>query len=348
MSSIALPKTLIIAAGLLLIPITMDSASGQREVAGNNLSLDIYLYNTGNTLIAGYVDNIEGLTFLMPARYTPNYTSKYMFDHQLYAWTDTLTSKQGKAWRLMFSPLGLYDDYHVVFHLPGNLMLGRINISKGLSYLVLASNDSLVVDVQGYSVRDPTISVEYQQLLEEHPPDDININSSSYNNSSFNRLPIVGAMFIIAVGLAFVFVITRRKDKLQPKEMDPPEAAKPCGPLESIDDNQQADINNEEKELNGATLLMEPQTESVSKTIEVSGEMKAVMETLTPRERAILETLIKHGGRMTQLEIRYETNSPKSSVAMILISLEKRKLITKKEWGRTNVVELSEWFLSRK
>jgi uncharacterized membrane protein len=76
--------------------------------------------------------------------------------------------------------------------------------------------------------------------------------------------------------------------------------------------------------------------------------MKAVMETLTPRERAILETLIKHGGRMTQLEIRYETNSPKSSVAMILISLEKRKLITKKEWGRTNVVELSEWFLSRK
>ncbi|OYV09076.1 MAG: hypothetical protein CG437_1426 [Methanosaeta sp. NSP1] len=80
----------------------------------------------------------------------------------------------------------------------------------------------------------------------------------------------------------------------------------------------------------------------------VSSEMEAVMQTLTARERAVMSTLIAHGGRMTQAEIRYETATPKSSLTGILISLERRKLIIKKEWGRTNIIELSEWFLSKK
>lgn len=50
---------------------------------------------------------------------------------------------------------------------------------------------------------------------------------------------------------------------------------------------------------------------------------------------------------MTQAEMIYETGSPKSSLAMTQISLEKRRLITKREWSRTNVIELSEWFFSR-
>ena len=82
--------------------------------------------------------------------------------------------------------------------------------------------------------------------------------------------------------------------------------------------------------------------------IEVSSEMEAVMQTLTARERAVITTLIDHSGRMTQAEIRYETGTPKSSLTGILISLERRKLVTKKEWGRTNIIELSEWFLSKK
>lgn len=51
---------------------------------------------------------------------------------------------------------------------------------------------------------------------------------------------------------------------------------------------------------------------------------------------------------MTQADIRYETRTPKSSLTGILISLERRKLVTKKEWGRTNIIELSEWFLAQK
>ena len=82
------------------------------------------------------------------------------------------------------------------------------------------------------------------------------------------------------------------------------------------------------------------------KDIAVSSEMKAVMDALTHRERSIMEALIKHGGRTTQAEIRYETNLPRSTLTTILVSLERRNLITKKEWGRTNVIELSERFLS--
>ena len=86
----------------------------------------------------------------------------------------------------------------------------------------------------------------------------------------------------------------------------------------------------------------------VKNGIVISSEMEAVMQTLTAREQAVMTTLIDHGGRMTQAEIRYETRTPKSSLTGILISLERRKLITKKEWGRTNVIELSAWFLSKK
>ena len=84
------------------------------------------------------------------------------------------------------------------------------------------------------------------------------------------------------------------------------------------------------------------------KKIAVTSEMEAVMQTLTARENAVMNTLISHGGRMTQAEIRYETGTPKSSLTGILISLERRKLVIKKEWGRTNIIELSDWFLSKK
>ena len=80
--------------------------------------------------------------------------------------------------------------------------------------------------------------------------------------------------------------------------------------------------------------------------IEIGSELNAVLETLTPRERSIMEILIKHGGRMTQMDMRYETGVPKSTLTMVLISLEKRNLVTRKEWGRTNIVELSERFFS--
>jgi len=89
-------------------------------------------------------------------------------------------------------------------------------------------------------------------------------------------------------------------------------------------------------------------SEAANQTISITSEMAAVMETLTGRERAVLEALINHSGKMIQADIRYETRIPKSSLTGILLSLERRKLVTKKEMGRTNIIELSEWFLSKK
>ncbi len=92
----------------------------------------------------------------------------------------------------------------------------------------------------------------------------------------------------------------------------------------------------------------EPQLKEKEGRIEPAPEMTRVMETLTDRERAIVNALLKHNGEMTQADLRYETGIPKSSLTGILRSLERRKIIIKKEWGRTNVIELSEWFLSKK
>ena len=47
-------------------------------------------------------------------------------------------------------------------------------------------------------------------------------------------------------------------------------------------------------------------------------------------ENSNMETLIKHGGRMTQIDMRYETCVPKSTLTMVLISLERRNLVTRK------------------
>ncbi|NYT02963.1 MAG: helix-turn-helix domain-containing protein [Methanosarcinales archaeon] len=87
---------------------------------------------------------------------------------------------------------------------------------------------------------------------------------------------------------------------------------------------------------------------SGTEKIEITSEMAAVMETLTPRERKVIKAVIESNGRITQAEIRYQTGIPKSSLTGILLSLERRKLVTKRGWGRTNVVELSEWFRSQK
>ncbi len=88
--------------------------------------------------------------------------------------------------------------------------------------------------------------------------------------------------------------------------------------------------------------------ETANQAISITSEMAAVMETLTSRERAVLTALINHNGKMVQADIRYETRIPKSSLTGILLSLERRKLVTKKEMGRVNIIELSEWFSSKK
>jgi uncharacterized membrane protein len=388
--------SLIFVAALLVI-----SANAQESDTslGQRLILNVYLDNAGKALVTGYAEDVSGLAFLTDSQFRFENDS-----HQLYALTDGLTAKVGDLWTLNFDAMGSFNDYRVTFYLPSETSLGEINASQGLGYLLSASNESLVADVQGYEVSDPRISIQYKQLL-------------AANGSSLPSLPPVypgeGAALImlliaaalLVAGFSFaVFLQRKRRSSVAAAILSPiengreetiedesakgnatalpsekPEMAQPQdlpsavaessssvaldsviisspeedgvfpgAPHETIA-NEPGHISIEsakDREIAAASKqLLEA---SATNTIVVSSEMEAVMQTLTARERAVMSTLIEHGGRMTQADIRYETGTPKSSLTGILISLERRKLVSKKEWGRTNIIELSDWFLSKK
>ena len=370
---------------------------------GQSLILNVYLDNAGKALVTGYAEDVSGLAFLNDSQFRFENDS-----HQLYVLTDDLTAKVGDLWTLRFDAIGSFDDYRVTFYLPSETSLGEINASQGLGYLLSASNESLVADVQGYEVSDPRISIQYQQPL-------------AANGSSLPSLPpgypgegaaliilLIAAALLVA-GYSFAVFLQRKRrssmaspiasqienkaiaDEVTKEIATAPRPEKPdmAGPLEvpSADDGvflseasqtplangpgqieplpHQAAESPEPTEPVGIQAQDSPTIESATTQetpdasklpavqfmkngIVVSSEMEAVMQTLTARERAVMSTLIDHGGRMTQADIRYDTGTPKSSLTGILISLERRKLISKKEWGRTNIIELSDWFISKK
>ncbi len=374
-------KKILVGSAVLLSLADAVLASGQEfdsKAAGKNLSLNVYLLDTGQALVVGHVEDPRSLLFLRSTQYTDlaaaQYASRYRYENdtrQLYAWTDALTFKQGDTWRLMFQCPGFYGEYRVIFHLPGDLRLGRINSSEGLKYMVFASNDSLVVDAQAYSIRNPFITIEYQQpLAEEASLEEIN-GSGSISPNNFLIIAGIISSLVLVIGSSFALMMRKRGKEMQTGEEDmqkqkadhsleaestetskPIEAARPLealGEASGLDANQLANISKEEAELDGVFATnSQPdgafQEKKMERAVVIGSELNAVLDTLTPRERSIMETLIKHGGRMTQMEMRYETGVPKSTLTMVLISLEKRNLVTRKEWGRTNVVELSDRF----
>ncbi len=375
------------------------NAQESDSTLGQSLILNVYLDNAGKALVTGYAEDVSGLAFLA--------SSQYRFEndsHQLYALTDGLTAKVGDLWTLSFDATGSFDDYRVTFYLPSETSLGEINASQGLGYLLSASNESLVADVQGYEVSDPRISIQYKQPLAANgsslPP---LLPGYPGNGAALIMLFIAAALLVAGFGFA-VFLQRKRRGLV-------------AGPIASQKENREAEVVAVELARDAATSLLhekpymaKPQDltsdaaeassfveassislanepgslelssspagdpaaipaevsafaksakdlelpaaklakPSVTNVIVVSSEMEAVMQTLTARELAVMTTLIDHGGRMTQADIRYDTKTPKSSLTGILISLERRKLVSKKEWGRTNIIELSDWFLSKK
>lgn len=363
----------------------------------DSLILNVYLDPSGKALVTGYADNITGLDFLP--------ISEYQFENdtnQLFALTNGLTTKNSDIWTLGIDAQGLYENYRITFYLPGDMRLRQINASSGLEYHLLASNDSLVADVQGYEVRDPSISIQYQQSLAavstSFPPPAV---PSGYPGTDINLIILLIGAFLIAMGSALAVAFWRQRihpfqsaPLMEGDNSEDPDAGS-FSPLTSPDDESKdegwvcksqpssrvesraglfltipadaiADAPVCRPEDGGApspsneasnpptpkegTLGEKKDEKGKNETgrIELSREMKAVIQTLTSREQAVIMTLIDHGGRMTQAEIRYETRTPKSSLTGILISLVRKKLVTKKEWGRTNMIELSEWFLSQR
>jgi len=344
---------------LIVIMLTITSAGKNdlhQEYNSNQMALSIYVDKDGKALVTGYAEDINGLDFLSSSQY--QYKNK---TNELYALTDSMTSKYRDNWTLRFSSHGYYDEYHAKFFLPSMIRLRKINCSTGLEYIIYTFNDSLVAEIAGYDLRNPITTLEYQM-----PIDESSSNTASAN-SDFSFLPII---MLVVFGISIVAILSRRMIRLRSIKAAPKEPSK-SDPYRGIFRSKTAQIEE-------ATMRTErpiiadghdepsPQTGIASTAVEVlqlSGansessskgnivithELAAVMEVLTARERTILEALLKHGGKMTQAEIKYETETPGSTLTGILLSLERRKIVTKKEQGRTNVIELSKWVLSKK
>lgn len=399
----------------------------------SNLVLNVYINDAGKVLVTGYADNIDSLSFLKDSQYKYDKDTK-----QLYALTDSLTYKSGEDWEAKLPSQGNYSEYHSIFYLPASVKISKIDVTPGLEYLVSASNDSFQVDLHGYDIKSPTITIDYQLPISDSGTPMAANNTAVASNSSY--LIPASVLSGLALACSAIIIWRRRKKAVSISKDDPlnissaenakldgatylasdevidgnPDLSKENGSSEpnefskgkdesreidnsSFDPNplanskgryldlraDGADKNHSElgngliEDLNADNIAEGPADSAVdgnaeimpsdrsltldkststdnkasdiaNQTISITSEMAAVMETLTDRERAVLKALIDHNGKMIQADIRYETRIPKSSLTGILLSLERRKLVTKKEMGRTNIIELSEWFLSKR
>lgn len=305
------------------------------------LVLDIYADDAGKALVTGYVKGIEGLPFLN--------ASEYQYDddaRQLYAVTNVLTWKNGDEWEIRLPAEGSYGEYHVTFYLSKDVQLSNITGTEGLDYLVSSSSDSFVVEFHGYDVTSPSAVVRYRQPLNG---DQVEVAATGLPpaESSSLSLVLVGAIILALIVIVAAVKFRKPGSSLSPGGAETSYDLEVIGAAEAIREVRKADDEvRSEAETEGDAVLADsataPPDEDESAGALISGEMAAVMETLTERERSVFEALIKHEGKMTQADIRYETGIPKSSLTGIIVSLERRNIVTKKEWGRTNVIELSE------
>lgn len=306
----------VILLSVLFIPIVVGIASSQEGLVDtevlNQLVLNIYIDDAGRALINGYIDDPGALTYLNSSEYTYEDDSR-----QLYAITSALTSKSRDNWTLNFESEGIYDEYQIMLYLPENAKLRWVNCSFGLDYLVYAANESVIAEVQGYNIIDPAVNIEYLLPLAE--ASGAEAETVTGNDAGYLHMGL--ALFVLlAAGFGILIFLLRSRMASTKSELSAP---------------AERHINTD----NSAISLKED-IEGSSRISEIT----AVMDTLTDREQSVLRALLKHGGSMTQKEIGYETDISKSSLSGILTSLEKRKIITKKGKGRTNVIELSKRF----
>jgi len=290
------------------------------ETYTESLILDIYVDEAGKTLLVGYVEPeyVKNFSFLE--------TSEYLFDdetNEFYAITNSLTSKQADDWTINFTTMGYYTECHIMIYLPEVTKLKTVSCSEGFDHFVYSSNESMIVDIQGFNIQDPVIVAKYRQDLQGNGYNGGIISPDSRIGRS-ESLIIAGVIAImLSIVLIIVIGIMAHKKKAKTDEKTEENGNR-------HEDDSQEDMNPNKK--NGS--------------IKVTPEMSKVIETLSERERSIVEALLKNKGRLSQADIRFETQIPKSSLSGIIYTLEKRKIITKKKKGRTNIVELSEWFMS--
>lgn len=146
-------------AGLLIAMLLIICSASMGE--GKQLFLNVYVDDTSEkkALIVGNVDDISGLPFM-------NSSSERIYEEngQLYAVCESLLKDDAQGWSLSFPVNGHYDEYHAVFYIPGNYEFNQINCTSGLEFLSSTYKGTLVLDVQGFDLTDPTVCLSYHAV----------------------------------------------------------------------------------------------------------------------------------------------------------------------------------------
>src|SRR5659263_247225 len=131
----------------------------EEQITEEQIILNGYVDLSGNVLLTGYAT--PGSLYYMPFLYGTNYSFDNNSD-QLYAVTDSLTSKNADTWTLNFSLDGYYSDYSVTFYLPPSSQITKFDIQPQLNYQVQVKEDSVILSVHGYKTISPWIRVDYK------------------------------------------------------------------------------------------------------------------------------------------------------------------------------------------
>jgi len=327
----------------IIFNVAASIQSAEDDPIPNQLILSLYVDEGGRCLITGYVEDPESLPFLNSSEYSYDDESR-----QLYAITNALTSKSADKWSVRFESPGIYEEFRIIFYLPENAKLSGVDSSQGLDYLVYAANRSVEAEVYGNGITNPVVEIGYAlQLAGATAALADTAASAGANAGRSNPKPDLMQYIAIAItilllaGLGFLIRSFRRRSKPLGPEKCPAAHEHLIDPLSS-------GHRNAEHEDQVKSVQKKDDREEVRAGIEGTGDISAVMATLTDREQSVFKLLLQRGGRMVQRDISYETDISKSSLSGILTSMEKRKLITKREKGRTNVIELSERFTNNK
>ncbi len=156
----------------------------------------------------------------------------------------------------------------------------------------------------------------------------ISMQLKQQNNFLQSALVILAAL---AVLLALFFLLKRKAITQKTKK-------------EEIT-TQKTTVRAHKRKISSKTPGSNSDSQFMQSTLNKTKRMIDLMNTLNERERTIVETLLKHDGKLKQSKLYRETLIPKTSLARAVQSLQTRNIIELIPFGKTNYVKLSKWFL---
>ena len=80
---------------------------------------------------------------------------------------------------------------------------------------------------------------------------------------------------------------------------------------------------------------------------DLSKQTKALLETLAPKEKKVIEFLLDNDNHCSQAKIRHGTGTPRTSLSRILQKLEQKKMVHIEKEGKMVSVSLTKFFLDK-